>query len=738
MKKQDHTALLNFIAVAWISTCAFRAFAGEKAAPPKYTQAKIRQLCHELSSNDDQVRWRAAEELMKAGPQSTDMLCGILQGEWLEGRKLAAYVLGEIKDPTAVLPLASCLGDEDFHVRWKCAVALKNIGGPSGRALAQVLRTGNLKAQYAAAWALGEIKDPRATLALAETATANDHHLRWKSVISLKRIGPPAVEELGKLLKAERVTARRCAVWALDQLGGSAAAELLLGSVADGDEDVRRRVAEALSKYDRPDVRAALEKLVDDQSPSVRRQAVMSIARLGQDIAAKANGGIGDDHVPKWRMYEVIHTPVGELRPQAEMIVRFLTPSQGSQTVRGFRATDGSWRARIAPGEVGEWFYKLTFTSGGKTTVEHGMFSCDDSDLPGTLILPKVPRPHLEAGGRPIHLVEAPLPGALPASFRAWKLLLDACGKHGFNLLRLDLTRLFDRADRPETELLLDDVLAYGHQVGVYFVLTLFDETHVLDEGLWARSPFNAANGGPIRTEERFPVFYDPVSPEIGAMQGDYIRRILARAGGHPNVIFELCRGFNANDAAVPFAKSWLRRRLALFEDCPRPVMLSAAEGAEGLCTVAGIDVAGIHSGHAPEDRLPALLIECPADPIDAISEAWLAMVGGGALVSWAGTPVENFEESIRFVTEAEDRARVLIEFASVRGLYELKPDPAIVLSSPPGIRVAARAAKKRAVVAVARKLAVLLHRLWVTAEVYEPLRNPADKLESIAQAVPA
>jgi hypothetical protein len=31
---------------------------------------------------------------------------------------------------------------------------------------------------------------------------------------------------------------------------------------------------------------------------------------------------------------------------------------------------------------------------------------------------------------------------------------------------------------------------------------------------------------------------------------------------------------------------------------------------------------------------------------------------------------------------------------------------------------------KKRAVVAVARKLAVLLHSLWVSAEVYEPLRN--------------
>jgi transposase len=35
-----------------------------------------------------------------------------------------------------------------------------------------------------------------------------------------------------------------------------------------------------------------------------------------------------------------------------------------------------------------------------------------------------------------------------------------------------------------------------------------------------------------------------------------------------------------------------------------------------------------------------------------------------------------------------------------------------------------AKNAKKRAVVAVARKLAVLLHSLWASAEVYEPLRN--------------
>jgi hypothetical protein len=36
--------------------------------------------------------------------------------------------------------------------------------------------------------------------------------------------------------------------------------------------------------------------------------------------------------------------------------------------------------------------------------------------------------------------------------------------------------------------------------------------------------------------------------------------------------------------------------------------------------------------------------------------------------------------------------------------------------------------AKKRALVAVARKLAVLLHKLWVSGEVYEPLRNKNSK----------
>ena len=52
------------------------------------------------------------------------------------------------------------------------------------------------------------------------------------------------------------------------------------------------------------------------------------------------------------------------------------------------------------------------------------------------------------------------------------------------------------------------------------------------------------------------------------------------------------------------------------------------------------------------------------------------------------------------------------------------------------GLKLAKRGgknAKKRAVVAVARKLAVLLHKLWVSGEVYEPLRNNHTVVAAVA-----
>lgn len=78
-----------------------------------------------------------------------------------------------------------------------------------------------------------------------------------------------------------------------------------------------------------------------------------------------------------------------------------------------------------------------------------------------------------------------------------------------------------------------------------------------------------------------------------------------------------------------------------------------------------------------------------------------------------------------RGITKAGDRLlrRLLIQSAQyILGHFGVDSD-----LRRHGERIAARGgkrAKKRATVAVARKLSVLLHRLWVSGEVYDPLRN--------------
>ena len=78
-------------------------------------------------------------------------------------------------------------------------------------------------------------------------------------------------------------------------------------------------------------------------------------------------------------------------------------------------------------------------------------------------------------------------------------------------------------------------------------------------------------------------------------------------------------------------------------------------------------------------------------------------------------------------ITKAGDRLlRRLLVSAAHYILGPFGPDTDLRRS---GLRMAERggkAAKKRAIVAVARRLAVLLHRLWVTGETYEPLRSEA------------
>jgi transposase len=95
-------------------------------------------------------------------------------------------------------------------------------------------------------------------------------------------------------------------------------------------------------------------------------------------------------------------------------------------------------------------------------------------------------------------------------------------------------------------------------------------------------------------------------------------------------------------------------------------------------------------------------------------------------------------EPQLRITKEGDPYLRKLLVQGAHRIMGRCGPDTDLKRW---GLKLSARGgknAKKRALVAVARKLAILLHRLWVTGEVYEPLRNsqagpPAKKTRKAA-----
>jgi len=432
---------------------------------------------------------------------------------------------------------------------------------------------------------------------------------------------------------------------------------------------------------------------------------VISLARLGKAADVAERKGVGDDHVAQWRTYEIIYRPLRPMPSDAVLEAVFLTPGQGSITVPGFRA-DGGWKVRIAPGQPGEWFYKITLASGERVETKHGMFSCDQSELAAALAVNTKPRPHIcrvqsdGTCGKPVFLIEAPTPAdGFPLDADAWKPLIDACSARGFNLMRLDLSALLLYAEpdaKQATERFLDAIVRYGHEKGVYLLLTLLDESRVQARGF-----------GPLAPGAVFPMAYDPTAADVSAIQEGYIAGVIARMGGCANVLFELCRGFNTNRSAVPFARGWAEKRMKLFAGVPRAAgaaaaMLSPAEDAASICAAEGVQVAGVPDLQLAGERAAGLVVPCPDDPSDALALAWLAAMANASLVSWSSSNVNSLDDAVRFVEQAGGAPKVLADYVATEDLFAFRVDPAMALAVPPGMRIVALNAGRRAIIFIA------------------------------------
>lgn len=192
----------------------------------------------------------------------TEGLSAALRAGPPELRAAAAWALGRALGApghealAAVRALAAALEDPDSAVRLEAVRALGRAGGNAADARARLLRLLGAESEplrLAAAESLWRLPAEHADAAtLAAHLGHADPYIAAFAEAALERLGPAATAVLVRALADPRAAARRRAA-------------RLLGQLADRGHDTRR----------------ALERLLEDADPGVRRQAARALRRSG-------------------------------------------------------------------------------------------------------------------------------------------------------------------------------------------------------------------------------------------------------------------------------------------------------------------------------------------------------------------------------------------------------------------------------------------------------------------------
>lgn len=171
-------------------------------------------------------------------------------------RMRAAMVLGLLRAPSAVAPLADIVVNDDTIARQAAAEALARIGTP------------------AAAEALA--------LRLNEDAFSP---ARQAAMRGLEQMGAAAVPALERIVRTgDSAIARRNAAELLGWIATPASTPVLVAALGDGSADVRVEVAWALGEIGSPAARQALQLTADnDAVPTVRTAAALALSRQPVD-----------------------------------------------------------------------------------------------------------------------------------------------------------------------------------------------------------------------------------------------------------------------------------------------------------------------------------------------------------------------------------------------------------------------------------------------------------------------
>jgi len=220
---------------------------------PEQAAAKVSLYvrCPErLAAKDEKES--AFKILAACGPPAFPWAESLLHSRDEVVRAGAAFALGELKDPRAVEPLIGALKDSGIGVR------------------------------QLAAGALGELNDPRAVEPLIGTLKDSEIAVRWVAAVALGRLKDPrAVDPLIDALTDSNADVRRWAANTLGELNDPRAVDPLIGALKDSDFSVRWRAAGALGELKDRRAVEPLKVLLADPDNSVRKAAEAAIKKIG-------------------------------------------------------------------------------------------------------------------------------------------------------------------------------------------------------------------------------------------------------------------------------------------------------------------------------------------------------------------------------------------------------------------------------------------------------------------------
>ncbi|WP_088890710.1 phycobilisome degradation protein NblB [Leptolyngbya ohadii] len=176
--------------------------------------------------------------------------------------------------------------DRNVRVRYAAVSQLSSLGQQNPTAALEILKRALTEdpepdVQAAAADSIGALKLTQAYEDLEQLYNRTSEWLVQFSVIAaLGELGDPrSFTLLETALQSETELVRTAAIGSLGELGDDRAVQLLLPYISDPDWQTRYQVAKALSRFDSPEVRSALEQMSHDEMEAVAQEAQTYLAK---------------------------------------------------------------------------------------------------------------------------------------------------------------------------------------------------------------------------------------------------------------------------------------------------------------------------------------------------------------------------------------------------------------------------------------------------------------------------